>query len=602
MASLDAPARTMKHPSQGSVGWSLALIVVAFLPPLLLAMLISQSWVNVPVWDDWDMPGLLFREYFVEGHFSWRQLFAQHNESRMVVPKLLMWVSALFTGWDTRVPMALSWSAAVAIFVQLAWLLRKTVRVSATSRWCLAAALSAVLFSPNQWENWLLSIQLVVFLPPLCLTGCLIVQRSALAYPTKVAVCALLSLISTFSNSNGMLCWILGAPLPWLAGAEADRRPTKAAAPGTASLKWMAVYVFSLVATAVVYFLDYTPPAGHPSLSFAFKHPLALAQYFVVWLGNPFCRGTSLDPLRAAFALGLLVIAGLAFFLFAAWRRRQWILFGPGWVQLHPWTMLTLYGLASGLVAAFGRVGFGIEQAISVRYIGFSCYVYLGLIGLTACLASPVEDGPPPRGWRGLAWIAAAALFFAIFIPNWLDGRMAFKWRRVQAEEMKLAIRFLPLIPMNPALSRVYPNPEHLRQIAFPLIDKNVLRLGVIGPWPLQKIQQPDGDDVGWFTAKRRPGSFEISGWSIVSDRTFTPTCVLVATVNAEGLQQLVTATGLKAPVRASGTGYLRVSGFAVDLPLASLPPAAELKLYSADLKRRRLLRLTEQVSRSEGN
>lgn len=325
MASLDAPTRTMKLPTQGAVGWSRGLIVVGFLPPLLLAVLIVQSWVNVPVWDDWDMPGLLFREYFVEGRFSWRQLFAQHNESRMVVPKLLMWVSALFTGWDTRVPMALSWACAVLMFIQLVWLLRKTVRAAAAGQWCFAVALSAVLFSTNQWENWLMSIQLVVFLPPLCLTGCLVVQRTALAYRTKVILCALLSLISTFSNSNGMLCWILGAPLPWLSHPEAERKPAKSEAPKTASLKWMAIYVFSFTATAIVYFWDYTPPAGHPSLSFALEHPLAVAQYFIVWLGNPFCRGTNVDPLRAAFVLGLLVIAALAFFLFLAWQRRQWL-------------------------------------------------------------------------------------------------------------------------------------------------------------------------------------------------------------------------------------------------------------------------------------
>lgn len=592
----------MKQPSQSLVGWSRGLILVAFLPPLLLAVLIAQSWVNVPVWDDWDMPGLLFKEYFVEGRFSWRQLFAQHNESRMIVPKLLMWAAALFTGWDTRVALALTWMSAVAIFVQLVWLLRKTVRTSAASRWCFAAALSAVLFSPNQWENWLLSIQLVVFLPPLCLTICLVVQRCALSYRTKVIVCALLSLVSTFSNSNGMLCWVLGVPLPWASNPEAARKLTKVANARPASLTWVAIYLAGMVATIAAYFWDYTPPPHHPSVSYAFKHPVALAEYFIVWLGNPFCRGTGVDPLKSAFVIGLLVVAALALFLIAAWRRRQWILSGQGWIQLHPWAVLTAYGLASGLVTALGRVGFGIDQAIPVRYTTFSSYVYLGLIGLTACLANPIGDAPPRRTRLPLIWIAAALLFLAVFVPNWLAGRLAFKWHRGKTQEMKLAIRLLSLIPMNPALSRVYPDPDHLRKIAFPLIERNVLRPGMIGPWPLQKIQQPDGDDSGWFTAKRGPAGFEVSGWSIVADRTFSPTCVLVATVDAEKMQQLATATSLSSPVQARGTGYLRVSGFAVNLPFANLPPAAELKLYSADLKRRRLFRLIERVSTSESN
>jgi hypothetical protein len=592
----------MKHVSQGSAGWSPGLILIAFLPPLLLAVLIIQCWANVPFWDDWDTPGLLLREYFSEGRFSWRQLFAQHNESRMVVPKLAAWAAALFTGeWDTRIPMALMWTTAVGIFVQFVWLLHKTVRASAASRWCLAAALSAVLFSTNQWENWLWSLQLAVFLPPLCLASCLVVQHCPLAYRTKVIACALLSLISTFSNSNGMLCWILGAPLPWVSHPELKSKPTKSATPGTASLAWMAIYVFGLIATIAVYFWGYSPPAAHPSLGFAFKHPVAAAQYFIVWLGSPFCRGIGFDPLKSAFALGLLVIAALVFFLFAVWRRRQWIKSGHGWIQLHPWTMLTVYGLASGVITALGRAGFGIDQAISVRYISFSSYVYLGLIGLIASLPR-AEDGwaPRPRLLR-LAGTAVVGLFFVIFVANWLDGSRAFRWRRVETEKMKLAICFLPLIPANPALSRIYPDPDRLRQIAFPLIERNILRPGIVGPWPLQKLQQADGDDLGWFTVKRGPAGFEISGWSIVSDRTFSPTCVLLITVNAEKVQQLATATRLSSPVRASGAGYLRVSGFAVDLPSAH-PQTTELKLYSADLKHHRLFRLIERAPTVESD
>ncbi len=592
----------MKPISPESVRWSPGLIFIAFLPPLLLAILIAQCWTNIPVGDDWDTPGLLFREYFSGGRFSWRQLFAQHNESRMVFPKLVSWAAAVFTGeWDARVSMALTWLSAVGIFVQFVWLLRKTVRASVAIRWCLAAALSAVLFSTNQWENWLMSIQLVVFLPPLCLTSCLVVQHCSLSYRTKAIACAVLSLISTFSNSNGMLCWILGAPLPWISHTEPESKLTRSATPMTTSLTWIALYASGLIATSAVYFWDYRSPPGHPSLDSAFKHPVAAAQYFILWLGNPFCRGLGFNPLKSAFALGLLVIAVLVFFLFAVWRRRQWIISGHGWIQLHPWTMLTLYGLASGVITTLGRAGFGIDQAISVRYISFSCYVYLGLIGLIASLPR-AADGRPPRPRLRLAWTAAVGLFFVIFVANWLAGSRAFRWRHAETEKMKLAICFLPLIPANPVLSRVYPDPGHLRQIAFPLIERNVLRPGIVGPWPLQKIQHADGDDLGWFTAKRGPAGFEISGWSIVSDRTFSPTCVLLTTVNAEKGQQLATATTLGSPVRGSGgAGYLRVSGFAVNLPFAH-PQTTELKLYSADLKRHRLFRLIERVRTLESD
>ena len=589
----------MKRPLQGLA--DLSLIFAAFLPPLLLAVLINNCWVNIPVWDDWDTPGLFLKEYFVQGHFSWRLLFAQHNESRLVVPKLLNWVVAHFSGWNIRVMLAMTWLTAVAIFAQLLWLLRKTVRASATVRWCFAVALSAVLFSPNQSENWLMSIQLVVFLPPLCLISCLVVQHSSLAYRTKVIMCALLSLVSTFSNSNGILCWILGAPLPWLSHKGPDGKPTGPAKLDRVSLTWTAIYLLGLIATALVYFWDYTRPPWHPAMGSALRNPVEAAQYFIAWLGNPFCRGMGFDPLKSAFALGLCVSAVLVIFLLAIWRRLQWISSGHGWIQLHPWAVLTLYGLVSGLVTVLGRVGFGIEQAISVRYIGFSCYVYLGLIGLSACLSDTLDDRSPAtiRRWTP-AWIAGAVLCFTIFVPSWLDGRAAFHWRRIGCEEMKLAIRFLSLIPLNPALARVYPDPDHLRQIAIPLIEKEILQPGLVGSWPLQKIQEPDGDDSGWFTVKRGPAGCKISGWSIISDQDFSPGCVLVTTTDAGNRERLETAAILSWPVRARGTGYLCVSGFNLDLPSASFPQAAGLKLYSADLKRQKLFRLIEREGNSE--
>ena len=84
-------------------------VAFSFLPAAVLGILIVKYWVNVPLLDEWWTPALLFKEYFVDGHLSWHSLLAQHNESRKLFPRLIFLGCARIFGWDTRVPMALSW-------------------------------------------------------------------------------------------------------------------------------------------------------------------------------------------------------------------------------------------------------------------------------------------------------------------------------------------------------------------------------------------------------------------------------------------------------------------------------------------------------------
>jgi hypothetical protein len=45
-----------------------------------------------------------------------------------------------------------------------------------------------------------------------------------------------------------------------------------------------------------------------------------------------------------------------------------------------PWLLIGSYTLISGVITTVGRVGFGIEQSLSSRYITFSVYLIVALI------------------------------------------------------------------------------------------------------------------------------------------------------------------------------------------------------------------------------
>ena len=68
---------------------------------LLLALLVRRYGVNIPFGDDFDSPGRLFFD-FLQGNFTWHSLWQQHNESRLVVPRLIWLVEAITVGWSTK--------------------------------------------------------------------------------------------------------------------------------------------------------------------------------------------------------------------------------------------------------------------------------------------------------------------------------------------------------------------------------------------------------------------------------------------------------------------------------------------------------------------
>ena len=56
--------------------------------------------------------------------------------------------------------------------------------------------------------------------------------------------------------------------------------------------------------------------------------------------------------------------------------------------------LISVYALSSGLITAIGRVGFGVEQALSNRYAVFSLFIYLGLVELRLRSIATNKTGP----------------------------------------------------------------------------------------------------------------------------------------------------------------------------------------------------------------
>ena len=87
-------------------------------PAILLGILILKYSVNVPFWDQFGTAPYIYR-YFAHAHLSFGELIAQHNESRLLFPRLISIGLASLTGWNVRYEMLITFFLACMISLNI---------------------------------------------------------------------------------------------------------------------------------------------------------------------------------------------------------------------------------------------------------------------------------------------------------------------------------------------------------------------------------------------------------------------------------------------------------------------------------------------------
>lgn len=495
----------MPPPSRGATRWlALPLALLAMFPAVWLTWLVAHNWVNVPNADEWEMTvgGALVRWH--EGTLAWDNLLAQHNESRKLFPRLLLIVLNPVGPWDVRRQMALNLVFAAAISAMLLALLGR--RASGLSWWARLAWLVPInflLFSPAQWENSLWGIQMICLMPPLALAAALLVNTSSrLQLPARVGLNAALAFFATFSYANGMIVWPLAFPWPALDPPrsattdddEDDYDDDHQGGSWSRGVGWRALYVAAAAASLGLYFHDYHKHPAAPPASFVFEHPLVDAQYFGTWCAGPFLGGG--QPGRVT--LGWALVGAFVGLAALAWRRvrrpENAHAAAGGTRAFYPWLTLGAYALGSGLTTMVGRAGFGVEQASSSRYVTFSLFLPVAILGLAATLdtrisaaaallAAPTSSRQPTvRGWARVVAVlvltGGALLYWRMVGPS-VTMFKAMKQQRRWAVDA-LALR--DLVPDNPNLVYAYPILKYVPTKWPPYVRTHLLSLPSIPP------------------------------------------------------------------------------------------------------------------------
>ncbi len=421
--------------------WQRALIAGIILAPLfgLIALLMRYS-VNVPFWDQWELPTLF--EKLRAGTATFSDFFAQHNEHRILFPRLVMVGLAVLTTWNVLYEVAANVVFAVGIFWFL-WLIIKRTFTSKKLQLITVGIMSLILFSPIQFENWMWGWQIQWYLNVL---GLVVAVWALWAWRTtspiaKVIMGILGATLATYSLASGFIVWLVCLPLLWW---SKDLR----------RLFWYWIGAAALVVGS--HYVGYVDPAYHPSKLIFLTEPIQFVVYFLIYIGRPL----TLDFLTGV-PVAIAYLAGIAvsyMHVFQAYRRELT-------TTLLPWLCLGIYGLLAAVSTSLSRLGLGVEQAYSNRYITLSMLLLMAVVVLLVKLYER-----SPGAVRRIA-VGSLALIVLLVGLNYAKGVVHMKERKIHLLNVQHCAQTATsqaddcLLLLYPNKEAVWPRLQYLRSI-----------------------------------------------------------------------------------------------------------------------------------------
>jgi hypothetical protein len=561
-------------------------ILVGLFPIGLTLRIVRGNWTSVPYGDEWWTPGRQIISFF-HGTLRFADLFQQHNESRKLFPNLYYLGLVAATGrWDVKQEMVLMLALACLGSVLLFVLLRWTTTFSLPGSLWAWAILNFVFFCPREYENFLWGIQLEPLTPGVALVAAMLVNVSQIRLRWKTLANSALALVATYSYANGMLLWLLAAPI--YPGRQLARTQSRGANPAG----WYVFYALCCILSVGFYFHHYIRPADYPPFAVSMTQPVPLLRFFLSWLGSLFAVPGA-DPLFfGCFFLAIYVALVVAAIRVA---RRE-----GNFRRSYAWVVIAAYALLSGAIVSLGRMHFGINSATAPRYAVVVVFFCIGLAGLAASLYEVwIRRAAPQRGSR---LVFASGFTIGLFVAGWLSSFNIQLARvsviRAERKDLALAVQWIPAIPDNPDLALAEVPPKVVAEKAIALSNYDALRPRLIPQSLASAVRQnpAQGDPSAGMLGSARFSEDRcllLTGTAWLPYRNARADCVIVGYQNSDGgltpftvLEPTYMRERLK---RRFDIRRLPTNGFAAIIDPANLPmEALTLRAWAVDLRAKR--------------
>jgi hypothetical protein len=429
-------------------------LAAACIAPILYLVFIYLYATNSFYGDDWSVTPMIHSA--LSQHLLPSQLWAQYNESRLLVGNVIDVLFGFIDRFDLRSVILFSAALFIASYAVLLALFRQYVGKRLTPIPVLLIGMTW--FSLADVQNSLWAFQVSWYLTVLFL----VVMLFALEVPNSrrtlwftvaiVAGCA-----ASLSTIQGFVCWPLGA-LCILWSQPRTRRVVREAA----------LWFGTMIVTAALYFPGYNfhenGCAGSAICSprIALHHPVTAVGYFFAIIGYVIPDGFDFGGVYRSGhnaarleLVGGALFAAAVFILVQSWRYRASR-------DRFPLPLLLIgFSLLFDVTIALGRSGLGISNAaFSNRYVMPNLMLFTGIV-MYAWAHMPPRHLPSANGaWKTrMAWLALIAL--ALFLVVQVTEATAFGLMEGRAtsesltDEARLAVN-LDRVPTNEVLCEQY--------------------------------------------------------------------------------------------------------------------------------------------------
>ncbi|MEX3954885.1 hypothetical protein [Trinickia sp. EG282A] len=482
----------------------------------------------LPFNDQWD--GAI-GAYLQASQNPWHALFAQHNEHRLAVPRLLFFADLRYFGGRNVMLLTVNLVLAGLLaltFVRIA--VGQDRKIERRAQLSIAGAALIFGYSWIQQENFTWGFQgqwFAVYL--FALTAFYSLELASRARAKGQAresfwwlIAALLSAtVSAYSMSSGVLVF----PVLLVQAMYSRFRP---AALGFIFLVGVLVWV--------AYFNDWHSPTSNGTVMAAWlQHPLDAFRYVLLYLGAP-ARSARLGAISAhlgvasAYTIGALVLVSLAVFVVKAATSDSFE------VRATSLLAFSLFIVGNAAITAGGRLWLGLEFALSSRYTTAALAVWTALIAFAAVNA---------RSAKEYRWISAIGGIAVVLVLS--AQRSALDSPRDEVYPRLVAGLALRAHVYDPEITRaVYPFPDQLIAKAS-AAEKAGLSIFapaspdyLVPPAQVRAASSCEGA-VDAVSPTTTPGVYRASGWIYDENDKRVPRHVIVTDIDGATIGSGVT-------------------------------------------------------------
>lgn len=461
---------------------------------------IFNNYSAVPFWDMWN--GYL--EFYTKVQSGdWYAWFAQHNEHRVFLSRILFWIDIhFFDGASYFLIICNSF-----LMISIVWLFYKFIKdlfQESSTKFYLFSLSVVLMFSWMQNNNIIWGFQSQFFLA--YLVPLLAFYQLARYVDTNQNVyyigALLVGILSVLTMGNG----ILALPLLIILGLVLK----------LSKFKQLTLIVVTVV-TLMIYFSDYVAPTGHGSLTHTISHqPKDFILYIFTYLGGPIGYAIGKSKLMVIQFFGFLFIVCSLYLTYRAFKEEN----------KKPLIFALLIFIAYIGGTAFGTAGgraiFGVNQALESRYMTPSLMAWSSLLIVYIYFAKST--------------IITSRFFkiLVILVPLLLLSQQIKVFKYNSDAQMMFAVLSLEMGIKDEEFTRhIFPNYDWLYNLAKEPKEKN---LSIFGNQYIKDItrkldknitQIPSKDFVGAMdeiqTIPNEKNFYRVRGWIYDNEQSLVP-------------------------------------------------------------------------------